>query len=82
MIPFSRLLFLSAALVAGCTTEPLIAVTPCKTYCASYEDGYQWALKANLSDARPCEGYAQDFVRGCQQQVTDLQKSFAPRDGF
>jgi hypothetical protein len=82
MIALRRLLTLSAVLLAGCVTEPLIAVTPCKTYCTSYEDGYQWALKANLSDPRNCEGYAQDFVRGCQQQVTDLQKSFAPRDGF
>ena len=82
MISFSRVLFLSTVFFVGCTSQPLIAVTPCKTYCASYEEGYQWALSANLSDGRSCEGYAQDFVRGCQQQVTDLQKSFAPRNGF
>jgi hypothetical protein len=82
MTAFNRVLFLSAIFFAGCVSAPPLAVTPCKTYCASYDEGYQWAQKANLSDDRSCEGYAKDFVRGCQQEVTDLQKSFAPRDGF
>lgn len=82
MTNITRSALLATLLLTGCAGAPPVAVTPCKTYCASYEEGYQWALGANLSDARNCEGYASDFVRGCQQQVTDLQQSFAPRQGF
>lgn len=82
MTNLARLSLLTTVLLAGCASAPPLAVTPCSTYCSSYEEGYQWAQGANLSDPRNCEGYASDFVRGCQQQVTDRQQSFAPRQGF
>ncbi len=55
---------------------------PCKTYCQSHEDGYQWAQRASLLDDTACAGYPAEFVAGCKQAVTDAKLSLNPREGF
>lgn len=78
-----RIVFLLApGLLAACASPPP-PVMACKTYCASYEDGFQWAAAANLDDGRNCRGYTSDFERGCQQQISDRLLSIAPgHDGL
>jgi hypothetical protein len=73
---------LALGLLAACAGMPP-AVAPCKKYCGSYEEGYQWAGQSNLADERNCDGYTPDFKRGCRQQMTDHRLSLAPgRDGL
>jgi hypothetical protein len=68
--------------LAACASPPPV-VAACKTYCRSYEEGFQWAAAANLDDERNCSGYTSEFARGCRQQITDRQLSLAPaRDGL
>lgn len=79
----TQLLLLAAvSVLAACATQPPISVAACTDYCSTYEEGYQWALNNGLPQESFCEGYAAEFVRGCQQQIEDKQKSFAPRPGF
>lgn len=82
MTLITRSLGLAAIFLAACASTPPAAVADCKTYCSSYEEGYQWAQNAGLTDERSCAGYPKEFVRGCQQKVVDLQQSFAPHPGF
>jgi hypothetical protein len=37
--------------LAACASPPPV-VAACKTYCRSYEEGFQWAAAANLDDER------------------------------
>ena len=72
---------LAALLLAGCAAAPE-KISPCSRYCASQAEGYEWAQRANLLDARACEGYAADFVRGCKDAVRDYSQSKSPREGW
>ena len=82
MLIHIRSFSLATVLIAGCVSNPPAAVAPCNAYCSTYEEGYQWAQNASLTDDRSCAGYSKDFIRGCQQEVVDVQKSFAPHEGF
>ncbi len=74
---------LAGTLLTACASTPPAAVAPCERYCASYEQGYQWAGSANLDDVRNCDGYTAAFGRGCRQQISDRLLSIAPgRDGL
>ena len=78
-----RALLLLTSLLAACSSAPTAPVNPCTKYCASYEEGYQWAGSANLSDERNCAGYTAAFGRGCRQQISDRLLSIAPgHDGL
>ena len=68
-------------LLAACAAAPT-TTAPCKVYCISHEDGYQWAGRANLSDARPCGGYSAEFEDGCRQAVQDAKLAASPREGY
>ncbi len=76
------LLLASACALSACATQPAISVAGCTDYCSSYEEGYQWAQNNAIPQESFCDGYTADFTRGCQQQIEDKQKSFAPRPGF
>lgn len=79
----TRVLWMSFVLaLSACATRSPISAESCTQYCSSYEEGYQWAQNNALPQESFCDGYAPDFVRGCQQQIEDKQKSFAPRAGF
>jgi hypothetical protein len=70
-------------LLSACSGAPGKGeAAPCKTYCHSQEDGYQWAQRASLLDAKACAGYPAEFVAGCKQAVTDAKLSLNPREGF
>ena len=78
-----RIILLLATLLAACSSAPVAPINPCARYCASYEEGYQWAGSSNLSDDRSCDGYTAAFGRGCRQQISDRMLSIAPgRDGL
>jgi hypothetical protein len=78
-----RLILLLPCLLAACSSAPVVPVNPCQRYCVSYEQGYQWAGAANLSDERNCDGYTDAFGRGCRQQINDRLLSIAPgHDGL
>ena len=69
------LLALPLALLAGCATAPgqTSVSSACQGNCISHEDGYQWAQRANLVDAGPCNGqYPEAFIDGCRDGVEDL----------
>ena len=77
-----HLILMTAALLGACASVPPV-VGPCTKYCASYEEGYQWAGASNLSDDRNCSGYTDAFSRGCRQQIQDRLLSIAPgHDGL
>ena len=77
-----RLTLLASSLLSACASAPPVVVA-CERYCASYEQGYQYAGSANLNDARNCDGYTAAFGRGCRQQITDRLLSIAPgHDGL
>lgn len=77
-----RIILLASGLLTACASVPPV-VNPCVRYCATYEEGYQWAGASNLSDARNCSGYTAAFGRGCSQQISDRLLSLAPgRDGL
>ena len=71
----------AALLLSACASTPTTA-KPCTQYCSTQTDGYEWAQRAVLLDARACEGYAPEFVRGCMESVRDYQQSKSPRDGY
>jgi hypothetical protein len=73
-----RITLLLVSLLAACSSSPPVPVNPCTRYCASYEEGYQWAGVSNLSDDRNCDGYTAAFGRGCRQQISDRLLSIAP----
>ncbi|TXH03749.1 MAG: hypothetical protein E6R07_10040 [Nevskiaceae bacterium] len=76
-------LLLIPVLLAACVSAPPAPLEPCAKYCSSREDGYQWAQRAHLGDARSCVGYPAAFIAGCQDAVMDLQQALAPgRDGL
>ena len=76
------LILLTPILLSACAGAPP-KVDPCKKYCSSYEEGYQWAGRANLGDDRSCDGYSDAFGRGCRQQIQDRLLSIAPgHDGL
>lgn len=66
----------AGALLSGCGGDPGIVteLPPCKFHCSTHTDGYEWAQRGNLSDARSCEGYPDAFVRGCRNGIEDLQQ--------
>lgn len=70
------------AACAGNGAEQRDPVAPCQTFCSHYEEGYQWARNGNLSDEDYCEGYAEPFVEGCRQGVTDLNRLRPAREGL
>jgi uncharacterized protein YceK len=74
-------LALAGLLLAGCATVAP-AVAPCQSYCATQDDGYQWAQRSNLYDAAPCAGYTAAFTAGCRQAVVDAQLSRNPRSNY
>ncbi len=76
------LLLIPACLLCACATQPAISVAACTDYCTTYEEGYQWAQNNAIPQESFCDGYPAEFVRGCQQQIEDKQKAFAPRPGF
>jgi len=68
-------LLLPLALLAGCAAAPgqTTVSSACQGNCSSHEDGYQWAQRANLVDAAPCNGqYPEAFIDGCRDGVEDL----------
>lgn len=70
-------------LLGGCATAPAgPPVAPCKTYCGSFEEGYQWAHAGNLSTEAACDGYTEAFERGCVQAVSDLNELRPAREGL
>lgn len=78
-----RIILSVSCLLTACASAPPAPVSPCTRYCASYEEGYQWAGAANLNDERNCDGYTAAFGRGCRQQISDRLLSIAPgRDGL
>ncbi len=78
-----RIILSLSCLLVACSSSPLVPVNPCTRYCASYEEGYQWAGSANLNDPRNCDGHTAAFGRGCRQQIVDRQLSIPPgRDGL
>ena len=73
----------TALLLSACGGTPEKGeAAPCKIDCQSQEDGYQWAQRASLLDAKACNGYPAEFVAGCKQAVTDARLSLNPREGF
>ncbi len=72
-----------ALALGACAASPSVSnVAPCTGYCASYEEGYQWARASNLSDARHCQGYPADFEQGCADGVQDLNRTRPSREGY
>ncbi len=78
----ASLVLLGLWALVGCAGTPAQSAAPCKTYCSSQEDGYQWAQRAALLDAAACAGYPAAFTEGCRQAVSDAQLSLNPRQGF
>lgn len=75
------LLAVPAGLIA-CAGQPAQSTAPCRLYCATQDDGYQWAQNASLIDDAACQGYPEPFVQGCRQAVNDARLSLNPRTGF
>lgn len=72
MMKLTLPLSLALALLAGCATAPQ-QVAACQGACRSHEDGYQWAQRANMTDASSCVGnYSPEFLDGCRDGVDDL----------
>lgn len=69
-------------LLAACATRSTTSAAACSTYCSSYDDGYQWAQRADLLDERGCRGYGQAFTEGCLQAVSDGTLSANPRRAY
>ena len=83
----TRLLGLAALAVclgalAACATRSASSAAACSTYCSSYDEGYQWAQRADLLDEKRCGGYAQAFTEGCLQAVSDGTLSANPRRAY
>lgn len=72
---------ISPCLLLACAT-PSAAVAPCTTYCATRDDGYQWAERANLLDAKACDAYSPAFTAGCREAVRDKVLSKNPQRAF
>lgn len=76
-------LLFATGLLAACASAPPVPADPCRQYCLSREDGYQWAQRAHLTEKRDCNGYPAAFVSGCLDAVIDYQQSLAPgREGL
>lgn len=67
-------------LLVACATTGSVAA--CADYCTTQDEGYEWALRANLLDAKGCAGYAPAFTEGCRQAVSDGVLSANPRNAY
>lgn len=71
---FAKSLLLSlAAVLAGCVgTAAIPPPPPCQGNCTTHTEGYEWAQRANLQDAKRCDGYPDSFSAGCRDGVEDM----------
>lgn len=73
-ILFTGPLLLSlAALLSSCVgTTPVPPPPPCQGSCTTHTEGYEWAQRASLQDAKHCDGYPETFSAGCRDGVEDM----------
>lgn len=72
----SFLLAATCAALAACASAPPAPVAPCTGECSSHDDGYQWAMRGTLDDARICDEQkaSPEFIRGCKDAVNDFSQ--------
>ena len=66
-----------AALLAACASDPPVPPPPpCSGACQTHDQGYQWAMRGTLDDARQCDNprYGAEFVLGCRDAVNDFSQ--------
>lgn len=63
---------LPLSLLAACAGTPHEPAPRCSGACGTHDEGYEWAQRLDLEDARQCDGYAADFSRGCRDAVNDF----------
>lgn len=61
-------------LTACASTAPTATASRCTGACQSHDDGYNWAQSGSLSDVRQCDGYPDEFTRGCRNAIKDYQQ--------
>jgi len=68
--------------LTACATRSTAPAAACTSYCSTYDEGYQWAQRADLFDESGCRGYGQAFAEGCLQAVSDGTLSANPRRAY